>query len=292
MAVMTTDLDEEAFRVMAPIRGSADDFLAATRAWRERTMASVAVVHGDPTAMQLTESIASLADGLDHGFLVGGLTSSPGGLQLQIADRAVDGGLSGVLLAGSVSLATGLSQGCSLIGRPHVVTECRRNIAIRIDDRPALDVLKEDIGDILARNLERIGGYIFAALPVPASDTGDYLVRNLIGIDPDSGLVAIGDRLGEGTRIQFARRDPDSARADLERMVKAVLERVRGTAKGALYHTCIGRGRHQFGDDSAELQLVREHLGDVPLVGFYANGEISHHLLYGYTGVLTVFHDG
>jgi small ligand-binding sensory domain FIST len=72
-------------------------------------------------------------------------------------------------------------------------------------------------------------------------------------------------------------------------MLRDVRGRLPGAPKGALYHTCLGRGRHLFGEDSAELRLIRETLGDVPLVGFYANGEISHHRLYGYTGVLTVF---
>ena len=158
-----------------------------------------------------------------------------------------------------------------------------------IDDRPALDVFREDIGEVLARDLSKVGGYIFAALPVPGSDTGDYLVRNLIGIDPDRGLLAIGDRVQPGMQIQFARRDAETAREDLGRMIDDLKNRLPGSPRGALYHSCLGRGRNLFGDDSAEMKLVRKLLGDVPLAGFYANGEISHNRLYGYTGVLTLF---
>jgi small ligand-binding sensory domain FIST len=99
----------------------------------------------------------------------------------------------------------------------------------------------------------------------------------------------VGDLLEEDMALQFAKRDAQTARADLRRMVRDLKGRIDGEAKGALYHSCLGRGRNLFGDDSAELQLIREELGEVPLVGFYANGEISHHRLYGYTGVLTVF---
>jgi small ligand-binding sensory domain FIST len=251
-------------------------------------MASVAVVHGDPAGTELPGLLERFSRGLDGGFLVGGIASAES-LPVQIADRAVGGGLSGVLMSGSVAITTGLSQGCSLIGDKHSVTACQRNVIETIDGRPALEVFKEDIGEVLARDLSRIGGYIFAALPITGSDTGDYLVRNLIGIDPDQGLLAIGDFVEPGTPIQFARRDADSAREDLLRMIEGVKRRLPGPPRGALYHTCLGRGRHLFGEDSAELRLVQQHLGDIPLAGFYANGEISHNRLYGYTGVLTVF---
>jgi small ligand-binding sensory domain FIST len=72
-------------------------------------------------------------------------------------------------------------------------------------------------------------------------------------------------------------------------MITSLKKRLSGGPRGALYHSCLGRGRHLFGDDSAEMRLIRELLGDVPLAGFYANGEISHNRLYGYTGVLTLF---
>jgi small ligand-binding sensory domain FIST len=114
-------------------------------------------------------------------------------------------------------------------------------------------------------------------------------VRNLIGIDPDRGLVAIGDLVNPGMEIQFARRDANTARDDLQRTVSTLLERLPGPPRGGLYHTCLGRGRHLFGEESAELKLIGDLLGDVPLTGFYANGEISYNRLYGYTGVLTLF---
>jgi small ligand-binding sensory domain FIST len=90
-----------------------------------------------------------------------------------------------------------------------------------------------------------------AAFPVSGSDTGDYLVRNLVGIDPERGCS----------------RPP----------------------RGGLYFSCIARGPNLFGPDAAELRIVRRELGDVPLVGMFCNGEISNNRLYGYTGVLTVF---
>jgi small ligand-binding sensory domain FIST len=287
-AILVTDWADEDFRVLPGCEEDPATMLAASADWRARNLAYFAVTHGDPSNPNTPDLIETLAEQLQGGFLVGGLTSSEG-IQAQFADRVTGGGISGVLLSGRLKVATGLSQGCSLIGRKHRVDACQRNILQRLDDRPALDVLKEDIGEVLARDLTRIGGYIFVALPIPGSDTGDYLVRNLVGLDPNEGLVAVGDLLQQGMAVQFAKRDAQTAREDLRRMVRDLKARIDGPVKGALYHSCLGRGRHLFGDDSAELKLVQEELGDVPLVGFYANGEISHHRLYGYTGVLTVF---
>jgi len=288
LSALITPFDAEDFRVIPSLDEDLHEWLEATRVWRERTFASVAIVHGDPTSTRLPELLVELSDGLQGGFLVGGIASAEQ-LAAQIADRAVGGGLSGVLFGGGVAISTGLSQGCGLIGHKHRITRAQRNIIQTIDDRPALEVFKEEIGEVLARDLRRVGGYIFAALPIAGSDTGDYLVRNLIGVDPERGLLAIGDMVTPGTEIQFARRDAETARDDLRRMIEGLKARLPGPPRGALYHSCLGRGRNLFGEDSAELRLVQELLGDVPLAGFYANGEISHNRLYGYTGVLTLF---
>lgn len=288
LAVMLTDIAEPDFRILPPIINDAANALAAIGEWRQAQQARFAVVHGDPTNPKLTELINQLAAGLDHGFLVGGLTSSEGA-QTQIADDPVQGGLSGVLFSQHLHKATGLTQGCTLIGSKHEVTRCRGNVLIELDGRSALEVLNENIGEILARDPRRIGGYIFVALPIAGSDTGDYLVRNLIGIDLEHGVLAIGDLVEVGMAIQFAKRDAHSARADLLRMLDDIRTRLPSKPKGALYHSCLGRGRHLFGTDSAEMRIVADCLGEAPVVGFYANGEISHNRLYGYTGVLTVF---
>ncbi|HKK04264.1 MAG TPA: FIST C-terminal domain-containing protein [Gammaproteobacteria bacterium] len=279
LAVMVGALPPDSFTI---IHGEEDLPGAETDGVR------VAIVHGDPRNGQLPGLIEGLPERLGNGFLIGGLTSSDTYFY-QVADEITEGQLSGVILDGDVSLVTGLTQGCTPISAVHEVTECQRNIAVRIDDRPALDVFYEDIGEILARDLSRVAGYIFAGFPVRGTDTGDYLVRNLIGIDPNNRLLAVGDQLHDGEPIMFCRRDGQTAVEDLQRMVEDLKSRLQGPAKGAVYYSCIGRGRSLFGDDSEELGLIADALGDVPLVGFYANGEISGNRLYGYTGVLTLF---
>lgn len=247
-----------------------------------------AVVHGDPRNGQMPDLLEQFASQLGDAWLVGGLTSS-GSYYYQLADEISESQLSGVVFSDQVAVVSGLTQGCSPIGPIHTLTECEGNYAVSLDQRPALEVLKEDVGEILARDLNRIGGYIFAGFPVSGSDTGDYLVRNLLGVDPDNGVLAIGEYLHSGASLMFCRRDGRTAVQDLERMLSHVKQRLTGPPRGGLYFSCMGRGQHMFGEVSKEMELIQEHLGNIPLVGFYANGEIAGQRLYGYTGVLTLF---
>jgi small ligand-binding sensory domain FIST len=153
--------------------------------------------------------------------------------------------------------------------------------------------------------------------PPPISRTGnfgaDVLVRHLVGLDGERQGVAVAEQVQNGMQMAYCQRDVRAARADLVRICAEIREELepetmpmetavalghqgadaaphpaRGIA-GAVYISCAGRGGPHFGAPSAELQLVRQALGDVPLVGFFAAGEIARHHLYGYTGVLTVF---
>jgi small ligand-binding sensory domain FIST len=250
--------------------------------------AHFAIVHGDPNTQDMPDLIEDMSSKVASGYLVGGLSSSRGETY-QLANEVLEGGLSGVVLSSRIDVTTRLTQGCTPLAGRHVVTAGERNIIVTLDDRPALDVLREDIGAALARDLRRAAQLVHAGLPVPGSDTGDYLVRSLVGIDPRNGLVAIGAHVEPGMPIMFCKRDGATARADLGRMLDAISADLDGPPKGGLYFSCLGRGEHMFGRRSAELEIIRDRLGEFPLAGFFCNGEISHDRLYGYTGVLTLF---
>ena len=137
----------------------------------------------------------------------------------------------------------------------------------------------------------------------------DTRVRHLVGIDPGREAIAVADRVQPGQQLAFCRRDVQAARRDLVRICTEIREDVEAAepvashsawqptpgdagasrVAGAIYVSCTGRGGPHFGGASAEALIVQRALGDVPLVGFFANGEIARHQLYGYTGVLTVF---
>jgi small ligand-binding sensory domain FIST len=255
---------------------------------RDHAAAMLGVIHADPRQYGIAEAVEQLAAGADA-FLVGGLASAQGA-PVQMAGRPTEGGLSGVWLSGEVPVATALTQGCVPIGPVHEITSSQGPWVARLDGRPALDVLKDEIGDILARQLDRLGGYIHAALPLRGLDQADYLVRNLHGIDQRNGALAIGAELRRGDPLLFVKRDVDAARADLGRMLAGLSRNLQGRpVRGALYHSCLARGPSLFGPGNVELGLIQDALGPVPLAGFFANGEIFRDRLYAYTGVLTLF---
>ena len=191
------------------------------------------MIHGDPRHTELDTAISKFVEATNS-FLVGGLTSSSDTFP-QVADAVTEAPFSGVLFSDTVVVVSGLTQGCSPVGPMHQITSCQGNVAISIDGRPALDVLKEDIGELLAHDLRRIGGYIHAGLPVAGSDQADYLVRNLLGLDAERGLVAVAANLEEGARLMFCRRDTQSAYDDLIRMLDDVSNRATSQPRGAVY---------------------------------------------------------
>jgi small ligand-binding sensory domain FIST len=289
-AIMLAALPKDSYRIIPAAIDELADTLSQQQHWADRHNVHFGIVHGDPRNRHIAQIIDSLSTQLDPGFLVGGLSSAEEDLNLlQVAGTTQQNGLSGALFSADVQVISSLTQGCTPLQNKHVITKCQGNLLAELDGQPALDVFKQDIGEVLAKDLSRVAGYIFAALPIPDSDTRDYLVRNLIGIDPQEKLIAIGDNLEEGAELMFCRRDGPASRQDMARMLDDLDNRSKGNIRGGVYYSCLGRGRDQFGGDSEELKMIHDRLGDFPLVGFFANGEISHSRLYGYTGVLTLF---
>lgn len=239
------------------------------------------------------------------------------------AGGVYSGGLSGVAFAEGVALVSRVTQGCQPVAPQRTVTGADGNLLLELDGRPALDVLLADLGLSLERPQEAMAALrsTLVGLTEPQHDlvgrTGDFgadvLVRHIIGLDPRRGGVAVASPVEAGMRLAFCRRNVEAARADLVRICAEIREELEpeelplavatalatseGMAApsparriaGAIYVSCAGRGGPHFGGPSAELQIVRRALGDVPLVGFFAGGEIARSHLYGYTGVLTVF---
>ena len=290
--VMTAALRPEDFRVFAATADPGSDLPRRHSAWIEGVQPVLALVHADPRCrdMQKAATDAASASGA---YLVGGLLShrcaSPLLAMTAGEDAGGSEGIAGLMLAPGVAVATGLTQGCVPVGPVHRVDEARDNVLMVVDGRPALAVFCEDIGPELTADLRRVGGLIFAGLPVAGSDTGDYLVRNLLAIDAGRGWLVLGAEVAAGDSILFCRRDPESARRDMTRMVRQLAGRLSGPPKAGVYVSCVARGAALFGDAGVETGLIRETLGEFPLIGFFANGEISRDRLYGHTGVLTLF---
>ncbi|HWD58731.1 MAG TPA: FIST C-terminal domain-containing protein, partial [Stellaceae bacterium] len=271
-AVLTAAVPEDAFRIFASTGDPAADLPRQHGKWIEATQPILALVHADPRCPDLLR--ATIDAGTATGaFLVGGLVSHRTRATLVARTAGSNesgtdaGGIAGLMLAPEVGVATALSQGCMPIGPVRRIDEARDNVVMAIDGRPALDVFRDDIGPELAQNLRRVGGIIFAGLPVTGSDTGDYLVRNLMAIDPGQGWIVLGAEVSPGDPIVFCRRDPESAKQDLARMVKQLAGRLSGPPKAGVYVSCVARGVSLFGEAGVEANVIRETLGEFPLVG-------------------------
>jgi small ligand-binding sensory domain FIST len=319
LVLMLAALPPARFRVFSGARPLAG-FAAAT-----------ALVHADPGTHDITELLGDLSDRMASGYLFGGVASSRT-RACQVAEGVIEGGLSGVAFTRDVGIVSRVTQGCQPVGPTRRVTRCERNVAVELDDRPALDCLLEDLAITLdeprtamAALRATLAGIAAApsarAAVMPGDDAPaprarhrafgeDVRVRHLIGLDPARRGVAVADMLEPGMTLAFCQRDAAAARRDLTRICAEIRDELapelEATAAlpaaadeppadpaariaGAVYVSCAGRGGPHFGAPSAELALVRRALGDVPLAGFFAAGEIGHQHVYGYTGVLTVF---
>ena len=312
LSLMLGDIAPAHFRVFSglqPLSGQ-PGFTTAT-----------ALVHADPSAHDAAELVAELADQTGTGYLFGGVASARG-RAVHIADGVYNGGLSGVAFDAQVPLISRVTQGCQPIGVVRRVTAAERNLVISLDDEPALACLLRDLKVDAASPREALPRLRGTLVGLSDSDGAqarggnfgtETRVRHLVGIDPGRHAVAVADVVERGMQLAFCQRNTEAARRDLVRICTEIREELEpetlpletalalrggdaGSAPhparqiaGAVYISCAGRGGPHFGSPSAELAIVRHALGDVPLVGFFANGEIAHRHLYGYTGVLTVF---
>lgn len=287
VAILTGQFPEGSFGIFDTERDEKDEAGISSARLDDINGPHFGVVHGDPSGPEILRVLPEFANATQS-FLVGGL-SSPETMQSQVADTVTSGGLSGVLFSDKVPVATGLSQGCQPIGPVREITECRSTTAVKIDSEPALDVLLRDAGSDAPHDLQKIGGTTFVAFLVEGSDRGDYVVRNLVGIDEKNALIGIGAPLEQGQKMMFCRRDVETARGDLRRMLTELHGRAGDTPRGGIYYSCVARGPHLFGPGAVEPNMIAEEFGDLPFIGFYGSGEISHNRLYTQTGVLSLF---
>jgi small ligand-binding sensory domain FIST len=210
--------------------------------------------------------------------------------------EAAEGALVGVALSGLPLI--GVAQGCAPIGEPFVITRAEANVIQHIGNRPALQMLEDAIRALpgAADRIRRSG--VFAGLAMdPAKsplERGDFLVRNLIGADRASGALAVGERVRVGQTVQFQIRDAEAADQDLRDMLEELKTRLAGRRSAfGCYFNCAGRGRGLFGAPDHDVALIRQHLGEFPLVGFFGNGEFApigrQNFFHNYTGALVVF---
>jgi small ligand-binding sensory domain FIST len=234
--------------------------------------------------------------------VIGGLSSGalrPGDGVLLGAGTTHSSGTVGLALTGNVRIETVVAQGCRPVGRPMVVTACHDNLLIELNGMPAGQALTMLFATLEPEDQRLVRYALQIGLVIDEErqpfQQGDFLIRNLLGMDPRRGVIAIGERLTEHQIIQFHVRDADASRKDLD----AVLERWKAETEapspaGALLFSCLGRGEKLYGEPNHDSEVFARHVGgDIPLGGFFGNGEIGpvhgSAFLHGYTSSFGLF---
>jgi small ligand-binding sensory domain FIST len=231
--------------------------------------------------------------------VIGGMASGgtqPGENRLLLGRAALAEGAAAALISGPVRLRTVVSQGCRPIGRPYVVTKAERNVISELGGKPALIQLKEIFDGLPAREQILVQKALHVGRVVSEYqerfEQGDFLVRNVVGIDPNTGAIAIGDYIRTGQTVQFHVRDQEAADAELKQLLAAAKKRSTGPA-GALLFTCNGRGTRMFNQPHHDAHCLEQALGPIPVAGLFAQGEIGpigrQNFLHGFTASVAIF---
>jgi small ligand-binding sensory domain FIST len=220
--------------------------------------------------------------------VVGGMASvarMPGGNRLVIDDRVVTEGAVGAFLGPEVEVTTVVSQGCRPVGSPFVVTRAEQNIVYELAGRSAVERLQEVAAGLSDEDRELLADLVQIGRVIDESKLdfgpGDFLVRGVVGADPNSGALRVGDIVEVGSTTQFQVRDASTADQELRKMVDG------RSADSALVFTCNGRGTHLFPEPDHDAMVVSEGLAGVPVAGMFCAGELGpiggHNFMHGFT---------
>ncbi|MHC4948788.1 MAG: FIST signal transduction protein [Planctomycetota bacterium] len=253
----------------------------------------------DPFSTPITRLLPALAAaGADAPLpVVGGLASGasqPGHNVLVVDDRVLHAGAVGATVSGAVQVDCVVSQGCRPIGRPLVVTKAHGNVILELGGRRAVEVLEETAGELPDEDKRLLTGGLLVGSVIDEYKQhfgrGDFLVRNVLGLKKEVGGIAVGELGRVGQTIQFHVRDADSAAEDLQLLLDG--QQLAEPPFAVLLFTCNGRGKRLFGRTDHDVTVVRERLGEPPVAGFFAAGEIGpvgdRSFLHGHTASIAV----
>jgi small ligand-binding sensory domain FIST len=269
------------------------------------------VILGDPFSFPVNDLLQGLDFAYANAVKVGGLASG-GGLGANALFCFHDNfhgkenyklyrqGLLGIALWGDVSIDAVVAQGCRPIGKMLQVSECDRNLILSLEGQPPLTVLQDIVGDLSQSDRQLAQNSLFLGVVMnefkSSPEQGDFLIRNIIGVDPKSGAIAVGDRMRPGQRIQLHLRDAHASALDLEDVLRRYHRQISETsssATGAVMFSCVGRGEKLYGKPNFDSELFNKYLGLLPLGGFFCSGEIGPvggtTFLHGYTSSFGIF---
>lgn len=259
---------------------------------------SGALLLADPYSFPAEATLEELAENAPGVPVLGGLVSAQGSAgSLFVGEEIYDEGAVGVSLQG-VEILPCVSQGAAPVGRELTITAAEDNVIHELAGRPALQTVERIVAELPRRERGLVAGGLLIGIVIdsgkPEFEQGDFLVRGILGADPDSGSIAVGATVREGQVVRLHARDSRSAHEDLERALRLQIEAMSGARPaGSLLFSCNGRGQAMFGASNHDAETVHHELRGSPTAGFFAAGEIGpvggRSFLHGFTATLAVF---
>ena len=261
------------------------------------------LILADPFSMQGEQLLMGLDYAFPRSAKIGGLASGAhqeGGNALFLGAEMYTDGVVGIAFDGDVQIDTVVAQGCRPIGEPMHITSSRRNILLEVDRRTPFEVLKEIFMTLDERDRELAQHSLFLGVVMDELNDnprlGDFLIRNIVGVDAQRGALAVGEMLKEGQTVQFHLRDAQTSSQDLNAMLEQYVSGLPEGGQseaGALLFQCLGRGEYLYGRPDHDTGMFTDMVGAVPLTGFFCNGEIGQvgeaTFLHGYTSSFGIF---
>ena len=304
VAVLVVAAEELAGRpfIFEPWRGneanlgsSFGDFLAKSDDENSLMVLLPDTYNGNPQPM-----LGAMADKARFHPVIGAGATENGavGATFQLCpDKVPSDAVAGGYLSGEFDLHIDITQGCQPISAAMTITKAEGNLIYEINDRPAIEVFAKLLKGPLAEDLRRALMVLFIGLPSNREENsvaaGKYLVRNIVGLDAEKGILAVADSVREGESMIFAMRDGQRAREDLDQMLRRQAGKLNGRTPGfGLYFNCCARGNSLYGIPGIDSAYIRRALGDFPLIGMFGGYELAplgraNHL-FAYTGVLAL----
>ncbi len=257
---------------------------------------------GDPFTFPCDDFLQQMNDQFPGLKIVGGMasgTNGPGETRLLLGDQVHESGAVCLLVEGIPMPRCVVSQGCRPIGKPFVVTKVHRDVLLELGGKPALTQLISLVNELPPRDRELTQHGVHVGRVIneyqETFQRGDFLIRNVLGVDRNANAVAISDRVRMGQTIQFHVRDEATADEDLRILLEMDRKNAKHPAAGGWLFSCNGRGSRLFSTPDHDAGLVQRELGPIPLVGFFAQGEIGpvggQNFIHGFTASLVLFEE-
>ena len=258
------------------------------------------VLLGDPFSFPADVLLERMNEDRPGVPIVGGMASggsSPGDHALILGKRSIDHGAVAIVLHGDLAIRTVVSQGCRPIGHHLVITRAEQNVIHQLGGKPALDQLRAIFSELPTSDQMLVQNGLHVGRVVSEYqnrfEQGDFLIRNVIGFDQENAAIAVAEYMRAGQTIQFHVRDRQTADDDLRQLLAQANKDSNASPAAALLFTCNGRGTRLFDQPHHDAQCLQRSLGDIPLAGFFAQGELgpvgNHNFMHGFTASIALF---